>query len=189
MNYKELAKTALRLLSVPAKAWAEITIGEERKEVATNFVYPLIGLCGLSVFLGTLIRKLDSASAFQDAMKPCCATFVSLFGGYFLASYLIDWMGQKLFKRASQLQLIQQFVGYSMVVIFVLHIVNGLLDVKILHLILQFYIILVAYEGTRQLLHVQEKNLTRYTLIASAIMLLAPFIINYLFNALSVNLS
>ncbi|MGL5272653.1 MAG: Yip1 family protein [Phocaeicola sp.] len=189
MNYKELAKTVLRLLSVPAKAWAEITIGEERKEVTTNFVYPLIGLCGLSVFLGTFTGNLANESAFQVAMTRCCATFVSLFGGYFLASYLLDWIGQKLFKRAPQLKLIQQFVGYSMVVIFVLHIVNGLLDVEILHLILQFYIVLVAYEGARQLLQVKEKNLTRYAVIASAIMLLAPFIINYLFNALSVNLS
>ncbi|MGL4851524.1 MAG: Yip1 family protein [Phocaeicola sp.] len=189
MNYKDLANNVLILLSTPAKAWATITQGEERRNVAANFVYPLIGLCGLSVFIGTFIGNTAGISAFQIAMTRCCATFVSLFGGYFLASYFIDWVGQKFFSRTSQLELIQQFVGYSMVVIFVLNIISGLFVIEIVHWILQFYIVLVAYEGARQLLQVEEENLTKYTLVASITMLVAPFLINYLFNALSVNLS
>lgn len=189
MNYKELANTVLMLLSAPAKAWTKIVKGDERKEVTTRFVYPLIGLCGLSVFLGTFIRESAAPALFQEAMTRCCALFVSLFGGYFLASYLIDWVGQRFFQRASQLLLIQQFVGYSMVIVFVLNLISGLFRIEILHWILQFYIVLIAYEGARQLLQVEEKSLTKYTLIASAAMLVAPFVINSLFNALSVNLN
>lgn len=186
MNYKELANTVLMLLSAPAKAWSKIIQGEERKEVTTQFVYPLIGLSGLSVFLGTFMRHSSATFLFQEAMTRCCALFVSLFGGYFLASYLIDWAGQRFFSRASQLPLIQQFVGYSMAVIFVLQIINGLFAIEILYWILQFYIVLVAYEGARQLLQVEEKSLTKYSLVASAAMLLAPFLIDKLFNKLSV---
>ncbi|MGL5937846.1 MAG: Yip1 family protein [Phocaeicola sp.] len=189
MNYKELANTIFMLLSTPAKGWAIITRGEERKNVTTNFVYPLIGLCGLSVFIGTFIGNTAGVSAFQIAMTRCCATFVSLFGGYFLASYLIDWVGKTYFSKSSQLELVQQFVGYSMVVIFVLDIVSGLFTINLLHWILQFYIVLVAYEGARQLLQIEEKSLTKYTLVTSVVMLVTPFLLNYLFNALSVNLS
>ena len=55
----------------------------------SEFVYPMIGLCGLSVFLGTFIGNTEGVSAFQVAMTRCCATFVSLFGGFFFG-FLFD---------------------------------------------------------------------------------------------------
>ena len=63
------------------------------------FVYPMIGLCGLSVFIGTFIGNTEGVAAFQIAMTRCCAIFVSLFGGYFLAAYAIDQLGKKLLGR------------------------------------------------------------------------------------------
>lgn len=56
----------------------------------------------------------------------------------FLAAYAIDQLGKKLLGREDQYELNQQFVGYSMVVTFVLDIVSGLFSISILHWILQF---------------------------------------------------
>ena len=99
MNYKELFNRTVLLMSSPAKAWAEIVGEDDRKKVMSEFVYPMIGLCGLSVFLGTFIGNTEGVSAFQVAMTRCCATFVSLFGGFFLASYLTNLLGQKMLER------------------------------------------------------------------------------------------
>ena len=38
-------------------------------------------------------------------MTRCCAIFVSLFGGYFLAAYAIDQLGKKLLGREDQYEL------------------------------------------------------------------------------------
>ena len=96
MNYKELFNRVLLLLSSPAKAWKDIALEDEQKKVMSEFVYPMIGLCGLSVFIGTFIGNTAGVSAFQIAMTRCCATFVSLFGGFFLASYLINLFAKNI---------------------------------------------------------------------------------------------
>ena len=174
------------MISSPAKAWAEINTEEDRRKVLGTFVYPMIGLCGLSVFIGTFIGNTAGVSAFQIAMTRCCAIFVSLFGGYFLAAYAVNQLGKKLLNRGEQYELNQQFVGYAMVVTFVLDIISGLFSISILHWILQFYTVFVVYEGARTLMKVEEAKLTRYTLIASVIVIVCPALIAAVFNELSV---
>lgn len=179
----------MALISSPAKAWEEISHEADRRKVLTAFVYPLIGLCGLSVFIGTFIGNTTGAAAFQIAMTRCCAVFVSLFGGYFLAAYAVNLLGKHLLLRDDQVELSQQFVGYSLVVTFVLDIVSGLFSISILHWILQFYTVFVVFEGARTLMGVERERLTRYTLIASLIIIVCPALIETVFNKLSVILN
>lgn len=189
MNYKELFDRVLLLLSAPAKAWTDIACEDDRKKVMSGFVYPLIGFCGLSVFIGTFIGNTAGVSAFQIAMTRCCATFVSLFGGFFLASYLNNLWGKNALGKDDEKELNQQFVGYAMVVTFVLNIISGLFSISLLHWIFQFYTVFVVYEGARTLMGVDEKNLTRYSLIASVIIIVCPGLIATVFDKLSLILN
>ena len=91
--------------------------------------------------------------------------------------------------REDETDLNRQLVGYGMVVIFVLEIVSGLFSISILHWILQFYTVFVVYEGARFLMNVDEKNLTRYALCASVIIMLCPILIAYVFDELSIVLN
>ena len=179
----------MMLVSSPAKAWDEIYKETDRRKVLGDFVYPMIGLCGLSVFIGTFIGNTAGTSAFQIAMTRCCATFVSLFGGFFLAAYGTNLLGKKMLERGEEPELNQQFVGYAMVVTFLLEIVSGLFSISILRWILQFYTVVVVYEGARSLMDVDEKNLTRYSLIASCLVIVCPSLIGKLFNELSLILN
>ena len=189
MNYKELFNRTVLLMSSPAKAWAEIVGEDDRKKVMSEFVYPMIGLCGLSVFIGTFIGNTAGVSGFQIAMTRCCATFVSLFGGFFLASYLTNLWGKNALGREDETELNQQFVGYAMVVTFALDIITGLFSISILRWILQFYTVFVVYEGAKTLMGVDEKNLTRYSLIVSVIIMVCPSLIATVFDKLSLILS
>ena len=189
MSYKELFNRIVLFISSPAKAWLDVKNEADGKKVLGEFVYPLIGLCGLSVFLGTFIGNAAGVSSFQIAMTRCCAIFVSLFGGFFLASYLTNLLGEKMLDREDETDLNRQLVGYGMVVIFVLEIVSGLFSISILHWILQFYTVFVVYEGARSLMNVDEKNLTRYALCASVIIMLCPILIAYVFDELSIVLN
>ena len=177
------------MLSSPAKAWADIVCEDDRKKVMSEFVYPMIGLCGLSVFIGTFIGNTAGVSAFQIAMTRCCATFVSLFGGFFLASYLTNLFGKNSLGRDDEKELNQQFVGYAMVVTFVLNIISGLFTISLLHWIFQFYTIFVVYEGARTLMGVDRKDLTHYSLIASVIVIVCPSLIATVFDKLSLILN
>ncbi len=179
----------MTLISSPSKAWSEIKVSDGRNRVMTDFVYPMIGLCSLSVFIGVLIESKAEVSLVQEAMSKCCAIAVSLFGGYFLAAYLVDIVGQKYLNRPSQFELCCQLVGYSMAIPFVLNIIYGIFPIKLLFWLLQLYVLFVVFEGARSLMNVNREKITNYTVITSCIVLFCPAIISWIFNKLTVILN
>ena len=186
MDYKALFHIALLLISSPARAWEEIGLEEDNRRVTAGFVYPLIGLCGLSVFIGCLIgRGWSGPESFQYAMTRCCAVAVSLFGGFYLASYLLNLVRINVFTTESDLPLCQRFVGYAMVVALLLRVVVGLLpDITLVAVLLQFYTFYVVWEGSTRMMQVDNPSRMRFTVIASVIILLCPVIIDMVFNKL-----
>lgn len=191
MNYKELLHIAIQLISSPARAWEEIRLQEDRRKVFAAFVYPMIGLCGLSVFIGSLLVKgWDGPESFQYAMTQCCAVAVSLFGGYFLAAYLINGLRVRMFRMDNDMLLTQQFAGYALVVPFLLQIIIGVLpDFNIIALLLQFYIVYVVWEGSVVLMDVAEKDRLRFTILSSILLIACPAVIQFVFNKLTVVLN
>ncbi len=185
MDYRALFHIAKLLISSPARAWEEISL-EDRRRVFTLFVYPMIGLCGLSVFIGSLIIVgWSGPQSFQYAMTRCCAVAVSLFGGYFLAAYLINGMRVRFFSGENNLPLAQQFAGYASVILFLIKIVVGVWpDFNIMALLLQFYTLYVVWEGSRVLLKVDDKSRLQFTVLASLALLACPFVIQLVFDNL-----
>ena len=174
------------LISSPAKDWEEISLEQDRRAVMTTFVYPMIAFCGLSVFIGRLIGVGWGGAALQLAMTNCCAVFVALFGGFFLIAYLTNQYGMKVLKRGNELGLCQQYVGYAMVVTFVLDIVTGLFpSFRVLQLIFQFYVVYVVWEGASRLMRVSESKRLPYTLCVSTFIIVAPWLIQWVFGRLS----
>ena len=187
MNYKELLNITLRLISSPAQAWEEIRLEEDRRKVFVTFVYPMIGLGGLSVFIGSLLTYgWGGPQSFQIAMTMCCAVAVALFGGYFLAAYAINEMRVKMLGMQSDIPLAQQFAGYAMVVVFVLQIIIGLLpDFRIIGWLLQFYTVYVVWEGADTLMQVDENKRLRFTMLTSILLIVCPAVIQFVFGKLT----
>ena len=175
------------LISSPAKAWEEIRLEEDRRKVFVTFVYPMIGLGGLSVFIGSLLTYgWGGPQSFQIAMTMCCAVAVALFGGYFLAAYAINEMRVKMLGVQSDIPLAQQFAGYAMVVVFVLQIIIGLLpDFRIIGWLLQFYTVYVVWEGADTLMQVDENKRLRFTMLTSILLIVCPAVIQFVFGKLT----
>lgn len=188
MNYKELFHIALLLISSPARAWEEIRLDEDRRKIFTAFVYPMIGLCGLSVFVGALFERQSGwtgPQTFQYAMTHCCAVAVALFGGYFLAAYLINLYRVQRLRMEDDLPRAQQFAGYAMTVVFLLELVLGLLpDFRIMALLLQFYLVYVVWEGVPRVMEVKESDRLSFTVVASCLLLGCPMLIRWIFDKL-----
>lgn len=190
MNYKKIFHIALLLISSPARAWEEICF-EDKQEAVAAFVYPMIGLCALSVFIGSLwTMGWGEPQSFQYAMTRCAAVAVSLFGGYFLAVYLINAWGEHRLSWRGNRPLVQQFAGYALVVVFLLKILLGILpDFGVIAMLFQFYTLYVVWEGSARLAHIPEKERLSFTLLASAALLLCPWLIEWVFNELTVVLN
>ena len=189
MDYKKLFHKVIVLLSSPGKTWTEISEGGEDRNVLGSFVYPLIGLCGLAEFIGAFLGRDITPDVFQNALRSCCALAVALFGGFFLAVYLIEAVGKRWFATAYSKSMLHTFVGYSMVVTFVLDMVSSFFPIAILHWTLQLYTLFVVFEGARRYLRVPETQLNTFTLVSTLFVLLSPAVIESLFNKLTVILN
>ncbi len=188
MDYKDLFRKVVRLLSAPGKFWDEMD-GERGRDVQMGFVYPLIGLCALTEFLGAFVGHEVTPEFFQWALARCCAVAVALFGGFFLAAYLLEKVNRSWFGCHASKAEVQIFVGYSMVVTLVVNVVSGLYSIVILQWILQLYTVFVVFEGARRFVKIPDTRLTVYTLVASLFVLLSPTLIEYIFNELTVILN
>lgn len=191
MNYQQIFKLAIQLISSPVQAWEEISLQEDKRSVFTAFVYPMIGLCALSVFIGVIFRMgWSGPESFQAAMTQCCVVAVSLFAGYFLASYVINELGIRFWGLENDLPLIQQFAGYSLVVSFLTGIVTGLFpDLALLALLFQFYIVYIVWVGAGTLLQIREESRLGFTLVTSVLLIACPAIIEFIFNKLLILLN
>jgi hypothetical protein len=186
LNYKELFRIILLLISSPARAWEEIRLESDKQKVFSTFVYPMIGLCSLSVFVKSLWDTgWGTPASFQTAMIKCCAVAVSLFGGYFLSAFLINQLGVKQYELENDMPLMQQLGGYALVVTFLIQIVIGLFPkIYIIGWILQFYIIYVVWEGVPILTQVKENNRLTFTFITSTLLVACPIFIRTVFDLL-----
>lgn len=189
MDYKKLFAKTMTLLTNPAKAWEEVKSEEQDSiSVQSTFVYPMITLCGVAMFVGLLFGNGVEDFNLQLVLTKCCGLLVSLFGGYFLSSYLIGRYGSRISATPSDNDTLKsrQLAGYSMGVIFVLHIFSGLFPAFfILQWILQFYVVYVVWEGAKVLMNISENKLLSYTLFVSAIILTVPILLGKIFATLS----
>ena len=189
MKYQNIFRRIITLLSSPAKAWEEI-VHQDVHTVFMDFVYPMIGLCGLSVFLGTLFSYgWSGPESFQIAMTVCCAVAVSLFGGYFLAAYCLNQIGMRFYNMPNRLASTQQFAGYALVVFFLVQLVEGLFpNFKVLGWILQFYTVYVIWEGAPIVMKVRDSFRLSYTLVSSVLLIICPSVIRFVFDYLTKSL-
>ena len=115
-----------------------------------------------------------------------CRYCISLFGGFFLAAWLLDTLKQKYLEHTADMPGSQLFVGYTMGVVFLAEILAILFpQFFIFKWILQFYVLYVVWEGSDVLFAVPEEKRLTFSALISAVVIFSPAIIRALFNTLS----
>lgn len=186
MNYLDIFKKAYKIISSPAKAWEDISLNWDTQRVIVDFVYPFIGFCGLAQLVKSLIAYgWSSPQSFQHAMIDCCGIAIALFGGFFLAAYLINMISTHLFRLRDNLPRVEQFTGYSMVVIFVVFFFVAIFpEWKELGGILQLYVFYIVYKGAPVMLEIDENKRLGFSALAALAIIISPDVIYEVFNNL-----
>ena len=82
MDYKKVLKTVLFLLKHPAMAWRVVSHDENVNAMLANFLYPLVMLCGTSMFLGHRVGyalcKFDKCCTVFDVDVDCISCVVAV---------------------------------------------------------------------------------------------------------------
>jgi hypothetical protein len=184
--YKRLFNQVVFLLTKPGQAWQYLAGKDDADEdFLASFLYPLIGLLGAAAFVGVFFTE-DSFSL-EIALKTAIKALFSSFGGFFLASYMLNEAWKGVFKREGDIKLCRRYVGYSSAAMFVILILFAFLQLLPLSqffflrtFILLVPTILIAWEGAAPFMRVEATMRLKLTLTASFLIVMLPEIINRL---------
>jgi len=170
--FKRLTAIILR----PGETWVELSRQKDEQDTfLSQFIYPVIGMIALAAFLGILFTRKEFD--FEIALKITIRTVIAVAGGFFLGAYCLNETWKGVFNRPKDMMLCRLFVGYASSLLFVLFIITALLpDFFFLHIFV-LYSVYIIWEGAVAYMQVDEDNRLKFTVIASVIVILTPFII------------
>jgi len=182
--FNKLFKTATSLIFKPSEAWKELSLkqSDDHKSFLSGYIYPFIGLITLAAFVGILFTR--KGFDLQIALKEAIVILLSMFGGFFVASLLLNEMWQRIFHRASDMQLCRCFVGYSSSLLYCLTIILSLLPEFFFFRILVLYTIYITWEGAIPYMNVTETEQLKFSGIATAIIIGTPLFIEFIIGFL-----
>lgn len=149
----------------------------EQQEFLNNYLYPLFGFISITTFIGAM--WLNPAGNLTDALKSVMIVVASVFGGYYAASYLIGKMYLKI-EQVQNDELIQQFVGYSSLIVYLLFFIMPLLPGLELLWLFAVYTFYPIYSGVTVFLNIPEKERTVFTLGSFAAITFLPLLLNFM---------
>lgn len=174
--FKEIAITVFSIITSPGSTWKKLSgKDEEQDSFLSQFIYPLMGITALAVFVSFLLTR--TTFDLQIALKETMTILVSLFLGFFSASFLLNEMMIRFFDKNSDIKLSQRFTGYTISFTMAVTIVMYLLpDFSFLRFA-PLYIFYVAWEGSKYYLNIADEKRVRFTVFTTLILLLSPEII------------
>ena len=179
-----LFSTAISLIFKPSDTW--IVLNEKQADNRNSFLYsyfyPFIGLITLAAFIGVFFTRKEFD--LQIALKESILVLLSLFGGFFLASYILNEIWYSLFHCERNMKLCQSFVGYSSSLIYVLNIVLSLFPEFFFMRFFVLYTFYMVWEGVIPYMKVNESEQFKFASISFLIIILAPLIIEFILGLL-----
>ncbi|MDD6209077.1 MAG: hypothetical protein PUB21_00555, partial [Bacteroidales bacterium] len=147
-----------------------------------SYLYPTIGF--VSAFSFVAIFFSHKSFDIELALKTFLLTFCSLFGGLYVAAYLIREVTSKFFGGDKELNLYLRFSGYSYALLYAVKMVVNLLPDLVFLYVFVLYTAAIVWEGCRNYLLIGEKEQVKFTVVATAILLFSPFVVGTVLKVL-----
>ncbi|MDR3262591.1 MAG: YIP1 family protein [Tannerella sp.] len=177
--YKNIFNRLAGLIFKPAETWEKLSREKEDQETfLSRYIYPLIGLIALAAFVGVLFSRKEFD--FEIALKSAIKALVSAAGGFFLGVCLMNEILRGIFYRPKDTKLCCAFVGYASALMFVLNIVLALLPEFFFLRAVVLYTTYIIWEGAVSYMQVEEKERLKFSVFASAVIIVTPLAIDFL---------
>jgi len=188
VDFKKLFLRLWRLMVSPRQEWEAIREESPRPDVLMTFFFPLTCCCGLAVLLGRLVRE-GFVSTFMSAFAEAVVACLGLVVAFYLSMAIVGWLGTRYLHVETDRRDTTLLVGYSFAVVFALTMLVGLFPEWVLFKwVLQFYVVYVVWVGADVVMQLGEDRRMTFSLLVSAVILLVPFLIQTVFNKLSLAL-
>ncbi len=180
---KEIVFIIIRMITAPEVSWRKLSADRNHDYFLNRYLYPIFGVVALTSFIGGLWFVTDGDV--QTALKSTIINLVTVYGGYYIGSYILNEFLPK-FGVPKDEPKVQQFVGYASALIYAMFIILPFLpDFSILW-IFALYTAYIVYTGYGLYIIGEEETRMSFTGIATALILLTPavmyMILSYLIN-------
>lgn len=180
--WRDIFVVMVQLLAAPHTAWRELKSEQKSpQEFLSKYLHPIFGIIALASFIGGLWFVRDGN--LQSALKDAIVSVVAVYGGYFIASYVLNDIAPR-FGVEKDIARLRQFVGYASVVMYLLYVVTAFMSGFFILWLLAIYTIHIVNTGAVFFLHVPEDKRINFSLAASALIVLTPIAIQVLFSTL-----
>ena len=182
--YKNLFNTAISLIFKPSHAWKGLNERQtdDNESFLSNYVYPFVGIITVTTFIGVLFTRKEFDV--ETALKASILSLLSVFAGFFLASYFLNELWHSMFHRERNMKLCMRFVGYSSSLMFVLNIVLSLLPEFFFLRFFVLYTIYIVWEGAIPYMDVQESEQLKFVAFSTTIIILTPLALEFILRFL-----
>jgi len=179
--YKQIYEKIRVILVLPKDFWKQEAENEEKYDVASQFVYPLLGLIALSSFVGCWIHNAPFDLA--RALQLTCISFVAKFAGYYVAAFLMDELSASFLQVEKNIVQVRKFVGYSSVVFYLVTIFMNLFPNFFFVYLFLFYTVYIIWEGSDRFMKIDENKKLLFTAASSVFVLGAPHLLEMILLA------
>ena len=177
--YKQLVILLFNFIIHPERMWKKC--GEEQDNGNENFLksylYPVFGLIALFSFAGILLylKKWNVQIAIIQVIKET----IPYFAGYYIFVFILSGLSLDFFKVKLSQPVCERFTGYASAAIYATAMLHAFFPFFPYIQILSIYTFYIVRQGARHYLQIKEQHITKFTIFASILMLLAPVIIHW----------
>ena len=86
--FKEILFTIIRMITVPELSWRKLSGNKNHESFLNRYLYPIFGVIALTSFVGGLLFLPDGN--LQIALKNTIISVVTVYGGYYIGSYILN---------------------------------------------------------------------------------------------------
>ena len=173
----DLLKNIVLVVLSPRAGWDEVNQSAiPTQQLLSTVFLPMLAILAITSFVPMLY---DSTLTLSRSLMMAITMFAAYYLTYYISAFLLGGFYPELVKGRVATERMNDFVLYNLIYLVFLEIIKNLLPVKFAPIFfMMFYMPYIAYKGT-EYLGVASSKVTRFTLVASLLMLLTPQLIRY----------
>jgi len=184
--YKNLFTHLWHVVRYPATIWNEATDSTDaQKKHLTDFFYPLVGLASFAAFISCFFDgDLTFKQQVTQGIQHFIVSFVSLFGGLFLSAKLLDWSFVRWFAQPSRFAKAELLIVYAQAPVLAVSVLTNLIPELFFLKLLFLYVFAIVWEAAINFYEIPPALQGRFTLVAGAVILISPQLIEIVLKLL-----
>ena len=177
--YKQLVVLLFNFIIRPEKTWK---VWNEKHDTDTDnffesYLYPIFGIIALFSFAGILfyLKEWNVRIAIKQVIKET----IPYFAGYFIAVFALSRSSMMFFDEKPTNSVYERFTGYASAAVYVTAALYVLFPFFPFIQLLSIYTFYIVRQGAVHYLRIKEQHLTKFTIFASILIILAPLIVRW----------